>query len=65
VQGVDLAAALRSLVQQPADQPELVENAVAQGSLGDLVEVAAQVAHDAARVTLELSQSRVVCRTTE
>ena len=56
VQGVDLAAALRSLVQETADQPELVENPVAQGPVGDFVEVAAQVAHDAARVTLELSQ---------
>lgn len=52
----DLGSALRRLVQQPRHQHELVQHPLTQNPLGDLVDLAAQVAQHGSGVTLELSQ---------
>ncbi len=56
MQGIDLAAALRPLMQGSADPPESFGTTGAQGTIRDLVEVTAQVAHHPPRVPLELSR---------
>ena len=56
VQGIDLVAALWSLLQQAADQPEGVHNPLAQGALRDFLQVPAQIAAHPADIAPELAQ---------
>lgn len=54
VQGVDLVVALGLLVQQLRHKRRLCNDAIPQGAGGHLVEVAARVAYDCARVAFQL-----------
>ena len=56
VQGVDLVGPLGLLVQQLRDQGELRDDPVPQTALGDDLQVAAQITHDAAGVALQSFQ---------
>ncbi len=53
MQAVELALVLRLLVQEPRGQDQHVEDALPQRPLRDVLESAAQVAHDPAGVALE------------
>ena len=53
MQSVDLAVALRPLVQQTADQHEGVQNPLAKRTAGDLIQLTADVTQDAAGVSLQ------------
>ena len=53
MQGVDLVGPLGLLVQQLRDLCELGDDPMPQVSFGDVIEVAAQIAHDTARIALQ------------
>lgn len=55
VQGIDFVAALWSLLQQAADQPEGVQNPLAPGALRDFLQVPVQIAAHPADIALELA----------
>lgn len=56
MQGVDLVGPLGLLVQQLRDQGELRDDPAAQIILGDVLQVAAQIAHDTAGIALQSFQ---------
>ena len=56
MQGVDLVTAPGLLVQELRDQGELGNDAIPQAALGDILQMAPQVAHDPAGVALQLFQ---------
>ena len=53
MQGVDLVGPLGCLVQELRDQSELANNAIPQAALGEVLDVAAQIAHDVASIAFQ------------
>ena len=56
MQGVDLVRTLGLLVQQVRHKGELGDDAIPQAALGDILQMAAQVAHDPAGIAFQLFQ---------
>ncbi|PIL20233.1 hypothetical protein P775_10535 [Puniceibacterium antarcticum] len=53
LQGVNLATASGSLMQQATDEHEGVQNMLAEGTLGDRIQLATYISQDAAGVALQ------------